>query len=309
MRSSWHSLDRIGVTFGDERLVANGGLLLPATLAQHLGLLELFEATIDLGDAPGRANVGPKAMTVIHSALAGGDSIDDCDALRAGSTEVVLGQAVRAASTVGTFVRSFTWGHARQLDKVAGAALARAWAAGAGPGDSPVTLDARRPLRPHRPHHQEFRDDNGEQRACRLRSMNASCNLFEAEGINTMFGIADPNFVHLFHLAEERGWQVVSPHHEESAGFMAEAVSWLTGKAAICIGMLGPGVANLAGAMMCAGVEKSPVIFLGGQRARITEQRARRDRIQFVEQSGALLHGEHYIGGAVGDHSEAFFAR
>ena len=90
---------------------------------------------------------------------------------------------------------------------------------------------------------------------------------------------------------------------------MAEAVSWLTGKAAICIGMLGPGVANLAGAMMCAGVEKSPVIFLGGQRARITEQRARRDRIQFVEQSGTLLHGEHYIGGAVGDHSEAFFAR
>jgi thiamine pyrophosphate-dependent acetolactate synthase large subunit-like protein len=110
--------------------------------------------------------------------------------------------------------------------------------------------------------------------------------LFEAEGINTIFGIPDPNFVHLFHLAEERGWQVVAPHHEESAGFMAEAVSRMTGRAAVCVGTLGPGVANLAGAMMCAMVEHSPVIFLGGQRARITEQRVRRGRIQFVRQAG-----------------------
>jgi len=109
--------------------------------------------------------------------------------------------------------------------------------------------------------------------------------LFEAEGINTIFGIPDPNFVHMFHLAEERGWNVVAPHHEESAGFMAEAVSRMTGKAAVCIGTLGPGVANLAGAMMCAKVENSPVVFLGGQRARITEQRVRRGRIQFVRQA------------------------
>jgi thiamine pyrophosphate-dependent acetolactate synthase large subunit-like protein len=110
--------------------------------------------------------------------------------------------------------------------------------------------------------------------------------LFEAEGINTIFGIPDPNFVHMFHRADERGWTVVAPHHEESAGFMAEAVSRMTGKAAVCIGTLGPGLANLAGAMMCAKVENSPVIFLGGQRARITEQRVRRGRIQFVKQSG-----------------------
>ncbi|WP_459545647.1 thiamine pyrophosphate-binding protein [Nocardia sp. X0981] len=111
-------------------------------------------------------------------------------------------------------------------------------------------------------------------------------DLFEAEGIDTVFGIPDPNFVHLFHLADERGWNVVAPHHEESAGFMAEAVSRMTGRAAVCIGTLGPGVANMAGAMMCAKVENSPVIFLGGQRARITEQRVRRGRIQFVKQSG-----------------------
>ncbi|BBY06474.1 thiamine pyrophosphate-binding protein [Mycobacterium noviomagense] len=109
-------------------------------------------------------------------------------------------------------------------------------------------------------------------------------DLFEVEGVNTLFGIPDPNFVHMFREAEARGWTVVAPHHEESAGFMAEAVSRMTGKPGLCIGTLGPGVANLAGAMMCAKVENSPVIFLGGQRARITERRVRRGRIQFVQQ-------------------------
>jgi hypothetical protein len=66
MQSS-HSLDAIGVTFDDEHAV----MILPATLAQHLGLRELFDQQVDLGDAPGRAHVGHKAMTVIHSALAG----------------------------------------------------------------------------------------------------------------------------------------------------------------------------------------------------------------------------------------------
>ncbi|MGW6421563.1 thiamine pyrophosphate-binding protein [Nocardia sp. NPDC055053] len=118
--------------------------------------------------------------------------------------------------------------------------------------------------------------------------------LFEAEGIATIFGIPDPNFVHMFHLAEERGWNVIAPHHEESAGFMAEAVSRMTGTAAVCIGTLGPGVANLAGAMMCAKVENSPVIFLGGQRARITEQRVRRGRIQFVKQAALFENSVKY---------------
>jgi hypothetical protein len=136
-----HSLDRREVTFDDDNLVANAGLMLPATLAQHLGLLELFDEHVDLGDAPGRAHVGHKAMTLIHSALAGGDSIDDADALRAGATEAVLGHAVLAPSTLGTFLRSFTWGHARQLNVVAGELLTRAWTAGAGPGEEPFTID------------------------------------------------------------------------------------------------------------------------------------------------------------------------
>ncbi len=138
---SCHSLDGLGVSFDDDHAVSDAGLILPATLAQHLGLKQLFDERVDLGSAPGRANVGIKAMTLVHSALAGGDSIDDTDALRAGSSESVLGHATRAPSTLGTFLRSFSWGHARQLDAVSGELLRRAWAAGAGPGDAPVTID------------------------------------------------------------------------------------------------------------------------------------------------------------------------
>ena len=141
MQGSSHTLDRLDVSFDDEHLVADGGLLLPATLAQHLGLKELVDQAIDLGSAPGRANVGHKAMTVVHSLLAGGDSIDDCDALRAGGTEAVLGHELRAPSTLGTFLRSFTFGHARGLDRVSRDLLARAFTAGAGPGDDAFTID------------------------------------------------------------------------------------------------------------------------------------------------------------------------
>jgi hypothetical protein len=140
MRSS-HSLDRVDTAFDDDRLVADAGLLLPATLAHHLGLRELVNAHLDLGAAAGRANVGDKLLTLVMSALAGGDCIDDAGALRAGGTAGVLGFAVKAASTLGTFLRSFAWGHVRQLDAVSRELLARAWAAGAGPGAAPLTID------------------------------------------------------------------------------------------------------------------------------------------------------------------------
>ena len=78
--------DRIKIAFDDHRLVANAGLLLPATLAEHLGLGELVDNHVDLGDAPGRANTGDKLMTLVASALAGGDCIDDADVLRTGET-------------------------------------------------------------------------------------------------------------------------------------------------------------------------------------------------------------------------------
>ena len=102
--------DRIQIAFDDHRLVANAGLLLPVTLAHHLGLSQLVQERLDLGNAPGRANTGDKVMTLVASALAGGDCIDDADALRTGGTARTLGGTVKAPSTLGTFLRSFRWG-------------------------------------------------------------------------------------------------------------------------------------------------------------------------------------------------------
>ena len=117
--------DRIQIAFDDHRLVANAGLMLPATLARRLGLSRLVDRHLDLGDAPGRANTGDKLLTLVVSALAGGDCIDDADALRSGGTASVLGCVVKAPSTLGTFLRSFRWGHVRQLDWVSRANTAR----------------------------------------------------------------------------------------------------------------------------------------------------------------------------------------
>ena len=133
--------DRIKIAFDDHRLVANAGLILPATLAQHLGLGELVDNHVDLGNAPGRANTGDKVMTLAASALAGGDCIDDADVLRTGGTAGAVGCTLKAPSTLGTFLRSFRWGHVRQLDRVSRELLSRAWAAGVGPGDGPLTID------------------------------------------------------------------------------------------------------------------------------------------------------------------------
>jgi thiamine pyrophosphate-dependent acetolactate synthase large subunit-like protein len=119
-------------------------------------------------------------------------------------------------------------------------------------------------------------------------------DLFEAEGIKTLYGIPDPNFVHIFLEAENRGWTVVSPHHEASAGHMAAATARITGKPALCIGTLGPGMANMMPAIQCAKVENDPVIFMGGQRARVTERRVRRGRIQFVRQEPMIEDSVKY---------------
>ena len=133
--------DRIHVAFDDHRLVANAGLILQVTLAQRPGLGELVDRRVDLGRASGRANTGDKMMTLVASALAGGDCIAAADAPRTGSTGRVLGRVVKAPSTLGTFLRSFRWGHVRQLDRVSRELLVRGWAAGAGPSDDPLTID------------------------------------------------------------------------------------------------------------------------------------------------------------------------
>jgi Transposase DDE domain group 1 len=141
MPSSHVVLDQVDIAFDDQRSVASAGLLLPATLAERLGIEQATDQLVDLGDRPGAAHPGRKLLTLVHAMVAGGDCIDDVEVLRSGATGSVLGHRVMAASTVGTFLRAFTFGHARQLDQVTATILGRAWAAGAGPGDGPLTVD------------------------------------------------------------------------------------------------------------------------------------------------------------------------
>jgi hypothetical protein len=136
-----HALDRIDATFDDPNLVANAGLLLVATLSERLGLEGLIDATVRLDGRVGGARPGRKVLTLAHSLCAGGSHIDHADMLRAGSTSAVLGHRVMAPSTVGTFLRSFTFGHCRQMEAVIGHSLQRAWAAGAGPGNEAMVID------------------------------------------------------------------------------------------------------------------------------------------------------------------------
>jgi Transposase DDE domain group 1 len=137
VRSS-HSPDQIAVTFDHDHAVADAGLILAASLAEGLGLRELFDTHVDLGEAPGAANIGDKAMTLIHSALAGGEWIGDADRLRA--TGQVLGHRVAAPSTL---ARSCTRspGDRPANSTRSPEASRRAWAAGTGPGPWPVTID------------------------------------------------------------------------------------------------------------------------------------------------------------------------
>jgi len=132
------ALDRIDVSFDDPNLVANAGLLLTATLADRLGLETMIDATVKLAGRTGGARPGRKVLTLTHAMIAGGTHIDHADMLRAGSTADVLGHRVMAPSTLGTFLRSFTFGHVRQLEAVNGRALERAWTAGVGPSGALV---------------------------------------------------------------------------------------------------------------------------------------------------------------------------
>jgi hypothetical protein len=138
---SSHTLDQLDTRFDDTHAIANAGLLLPATLAQRLGIEQTADQLIDLGERAGAAHPGRKLLTLVHTMIAGGDCIDDAALLRCGATSRVLGHRVMAPSTLGTFLRAFTFGHVRQFDRLTEQVLARAWGAGAGPGDGPMTID------------------------------------------------------------------------------------------------------------------------------------------------------------------------
>jgi len=135
--TSSRNLDGLQATFNHERIVANAGLILPATLMTRLGL----EALINTWVRTGSSRPGRKILTLVAAMLAGGTHIDHVNMLRAGATQAVLPFKVMAPSTIGTFLRSFTFGHLRQLDAVCARVLARAWDAGAGPGNDRLVVD------------------------------------------------------------------------------------------------------------------------------------------------------------------------
>jgi hypothetical protein len=130
MRAS-HELSRVEVSFDDPNLVSHGGLLQAASLWQRLGMPGVVRRGLRLPGSVG-ANSDAKVATVVLGMLAGADSIDDLGVLRAGATGRLLG-AAKAPSTIGTWLRSFTYGHLRQLDAIARQLLLVCWTAGAGP--------------------------------------------------------------------------------------------------------------------------------------------------------------------------------
>jgi len=134
-------IDRIDVTFDDPNLVANAGLLLVATLVVRLRLERLINEMVGLTGRVGGALPGRKVLTLVHAMVAGGSHIDHADVLRSGATQSVLPHRVMAPSTLGTFLRAFSFGHVRQLDRVLAEALRRAWSLGAGPGDDRLVID------------------------------------------------------------------------------------------------------------------------------------------------------------------------
>ena len=136
------SVDRVRVEFDDERAVSDAGVMLVATLAERLGVEALAGRLVRLRrDQPGAANAGRKVMALLFAMVLGADSIDDCELLRVGRTRRLLGGWMPAPSTLGTFLRAFTFGHVRQLDALLGRALERAWRAGAGPGAGRLVID------------------------------------------------------------------------------------------------------------------------------------------------------------------------
>ena len=135
-------IDRLAVAFDEESLVSDAGLLAVGTLMKRLGLEGLLDETVRMGGRVGGSRPGRKILSLVVSMLLGGSHIDHADRLRAGSTRRVLPFRVMASSTLGTFLRSFTWGHVRQLDKALGETLRRFWSAGGDLGGKPVTIDA-----------------------------------------------------------------------------------------------------------------------------------------------------------------------
>jgi len=115
-----HSFAAASAVFDDEHLVSCAGLVPVMTLAAQTGLAQLLDAKVHIAEPrirSGSANPAPKLTTVIAGMCAGADSIDDLDMVRAGGMKTLF-NGVYAPSTIGTLLREFTFGHARQLESV-----------------------------------------------------------------------------------------------------------------------------------------------------------------------------------------------
>jgi len=115
-----HRFDGDSAVFDDANLVSCAGLVPVMTLAEQTGLRGLLDAKVHISVPrikSGSANPAPKLATLIAGMCAGADCIDDIDVLRSGGMKTVFG-GVYAPSTVGTLLREFTFGHARQLESV-----------------------------------------------------------------------------------------------------------------------------------------------------------------------------------------------
>src|SRR5829696_128307 len=115
MRSS-HTARAVAVSFDEANLIADAGPVPVVRLAERCRLPDLVRRHVQIIAAPnsGGANAEAKVVSLVAAMCAGADSIVDADRLRHAATATVFG-GVRAPSTLGTFLRSFTWGHVRQL--------------------------------------------------------------------------------------------------------------------------------------------------------------------------------------------------
>jgi Transposase DDE domain group 1 len=111
-----HDLTKIHATFDDPNLVSRAGLVPVMALAQRAGLGELAGEHVRIGHRCG-VNAQLKVPGIVAGMIGGADSIDDLGLLRHGAMAVLFG-GVRAPSTLGSFLRSFTWGNVLQLGKV-----------------------------------------------------------------------------------------------------------------------------------------------------------------------------------------------
>ena len=134
MKPVSRGIDRVRVVFDEPGLVADAGVILVATLVSRLGLEALVDATVRFTDRAGGFKPGRKVLTLVHAMVAGASHIGHADRLRAGASAGVLGHRVMAPSTLGIFLRAFSFGHVRQLDAVIAESMRRAWALGTGPG-------------------------------------------------------------------------------------------------------------------------------------------------------------------------------